>query len=158
MAIIFLDATGNRACSLVKSTEHEHTVLFSQVTITYTDKKGQKRVVRGGPLEAQYIIPERSTKMSVTVLTLKVRALGPTTYNFTLSDERSIRLIRCGAEFMKFSGAGSRDPFLTYVRRSDRKRGPGAWSKRSVKASDINQEIKRSAAANLFTTQHFSTR
>ena len=107
---MFMDATGHMACSLVKSDKHEHTVLSSQVTVTYTDQDGQERVVRGGSEETKDIIPGRSTEISITVLT------------------------------------------------SERRRGPQSWSKRSVRAADINREIKRSAVANGFPPQHFSTR
>ena len=158
LAIIFMDATGNRACSLVKSTEHEHTVLSSQVTVIYTDAGGQERVVRGGSLEVRDIIAGQETEVSITVLTSKVRKVSPITCTFTPSDERSIRLIRCVSEYMKYSGAGPHDPFLTYLRRSEKRDGLGAWSKRSVKASDINLEIKRSAVVNGFPAQHFSTK
>ena len=158
LTVMFMDATGHRACSLVKSDKHEHTVLSSQVTVTYTDQDGQERVVQGGSEETKDIIPGQSTEISITVLTSKPNGLCPTQYTFDLGDARTRRLVRCGSEYMKLSGAGPDDPFLTYVRQSVRKRGPQSWSKRSGRAADINREIKRSAVANGFPPQHCSTR
>ena len=96
VAIMFMDATGHRACSLVKSDKHEHTVLASQITVTYTDQRGQEKVVRGGSTEVSGIIPERAIAMSFTVLTSKPSGLSPTVYTFTLGDKRLRRLVRCG--------------------------------------------------------------
>ena len=67
-------------------------------------------------------------------------------------------MVRCGSEYMKLSGAGPKDSFLTYVRQSRKRRDLNSWCKRSVRASDINQEIKRSAIANGFPPQQFSTK
>ena len=144
---MFMDMMGVRVSSLVKSQLHKHTLLAGQVSVTFTDADGVEQVVRGGS-QSVGSIPEgsRCTEASFTLLTAKPSGFEAVTYTVKRTDPRAELLITLTAEFMKHSGALPDDPFATYLRKSLKKKGDKAWSKRYVIARDINEELKRAAS------------
>ena len=144
---MFMDMMGVRVSSLVKSQLHKHTLLAGQVSVTFTDADGVEQVVRGGS-QSVGSIPEgtRCTEASFTLLTAKPSGFKAVTYTVRRTDPRTQLLITLTADFMKHLGALPDDPFATYRRKSLKKKGYKAWSKRYVIARDINEELKRAAS------------
>ena len=143
---IFMDITGNRTCNLIKCKHSDHTIRAQQVTVTYRAANGEEVVVHGGSAEVAYIDLDTVIEVSYTMLTSKVKSFRPIVYTFRRGDDaRSDRVVTSTAAFMKHSGAAPEDPFATYVRTSEKIKGPKAVSKRTVTAQDINDEICVSA-------------
>ena len=70
LCILLIDLLGLRPRSLVKSDKHDHAILVNQVAVTFTDRDGEERVVRGGS-EDVGSIPEGS-KVSAAARTSPV--------------------------------------------------------------------------------------
>ena len=53
LCIIFMDATGNRSCNLIKCRHSNHTLRAQQVTVTYRSASGADVVVHGSQSEEE---------------------------------------------------------------------------------------------------------
>ena len=155
-----MDVTGNRPCNLIKCRHSDHTVKAQQVTVTYRSASGEEVVVHGGSAGVVDIDLLTLVEVSYTMLTSKTKSFRATTYTFKSgkADKRADRVASTTAAFMKGSGAGPDDPFATYRRKSEKVKGPKAWSKRTVTAQDINTEICVSAGVLGLPTDRFSSK
>ena len=68
------------------------------------------------------------------------------THTFERTDPRAELLITLTADYMKHAGIGPEDVFASYVRKSEKRKGEKAWSKRNVTAQNIREELKRAAS------------
>ena len=127
LCILLIDLLGLRPRSLVKSDKHDHAILVNQVAVTFTDRDGEERVVRGGS-EDVGSIPEGSkvSAAAFTYLSNKHGSFEPVTHTFERTDPRAELLITLTADYMKHAGIGPEEVFASYVRKFERKKGKKA--------------------------------